>query len=109
MKYYRHKDWKNTACPGKYSSMMGKLVKDVNAEHAARKRGGTTAPKPSKPAPSKPSKPKPSGKAPGGTSTHSPYEKGGYIGRSRGRTVRTQASVVARRRASSIRRGTSDG
>lgn len=62
MKYYRHKDWKNTACPGKYATMMGKLVKDVNAEHAARKKGGTTAPKPSKPAPSKPSKPKPSGK-----------------------------------------------
>ena len=80
MKYYRHKDWKNTACPGKYSSMMGKLVKDVNAEHAARKRGGTTAPKPSKPAPSKPSKPKPSGKAPGGTKYAFPYEKGGYIG-----------------------------
>lgn len=62
MKYYRHKDWKSTACPGKYATMMGKLIKDVNAEHAARKKGGTTSPKPSKPAPAKPSKPKPAGK-----------------------------------------------
>ena len=31
MKYYRHKDWKNTACPGKYSSRIGELVKAVNA------------------------------------------------------------------------------
>lgn len=61
MKYYGHKDWKNTACPGDYYPNLGKLVKDVNAEHAARKKGGTTSPKPgagSKPSkPAKPSKP----------------------------------------------------
>lgn len=78
LKYYGHKDWKNTDCPGDYYPRIGKLVKDVNAEHAARKKGGTTSPKPSKPAPSKP---KPSkGKTPGGTKYAFPYEKGGYIG-----------------------------
>ena len=54
MKYYKHSDWKNTACPGNYSDRIGELVKAVNAEHKRRKNGGA----PSKP--SKPSKPKPS-------------------------------------------------
>src|SRR5699024_4078294 len=31
MKYYRHKDCKNTACPGTYSSRIGELVKAVIA------------------------------------------------------------------------------
>lgn len=53
LKYYRHKDWKNTACPGRYSTRIGELVKAVNAEHKRRKNG-TAAP--SKPAPT--SKPK---------------------------------------------------
>lgn len=51
LKYYGHKDWKNTACPGDYYPRIGELVKAVNAEHKRRKNGG---------APSKPSKPKPS-------------------------------------------------
>src|SRR5690625_4519182 len=60
LKYYRHSDWKNTACPGRYGPRIGELVDAVNALRAARKNG--TA-KPSKPEPSKPSKP--SGKVPG--------------------------------------------
>lgn len=51
MKYYRHRDWKATACPGRYSGMIAKLVNDVNAAL----KGGTT--KPSAPKPSAPSKP----------------------------------------------------
>lgn len=46
MKYYRHRDWKATACPGRYSGMIAKLVNDVNAAL----KGGTTKPK--APAPS---------------------------------------------------------
>lgn len=61
LKYFKHSDWKATACPGRYASRIKQLVKDVNAEHAARKKGGTTSPKPgagSKPSkPAKPSKP----------------------------------------------------
>src|SRR5699024_10376331 len=54
MKYYRHRDWKATACPGRYSSMIAKLVNDVNAAL----KGGTTKPSaPKPPAPSKPSSP----------------------------------------------------
>lgn len=49
MKYYRHQDWKATACPGRYSTMIAKLVNDVNAAL----KGGTSKPT----APSKPSKP----------------------------------------------------
>lgn len=55
MKYFTHDDWKNTECPGRYRDQIGKLVDDVNAEHARRK-GGSAAPPKSKP--SKPSKPK---------------------------------------------------
>lgn len=51
MKYYRHSDWKSTACPGAYAKMISKLVNDVNAAL----KGGTT--KPSAPKPSAPSKP----------------------------------------------------
>lgn len=54
LKYYGHKDWKNTACPGDYSDRIGELVKAINAEHKRRKTGGAPKPKP------KPSKPKPS-------------------------------------------------
>lgn len=50
MKYYRHKDWKATACPGRYSDQIGKLVNAVNAELAS---GTTPAPKPTKPKPAK--------------------------------------------------------
>ena len=49
MKYYRHRDWKATACPGRYSGMIAKLVNDVNAAL----RGSTTKPS----APAKPSTP----------------------------------------------------
>ena len=45
MKYYRHKDWKNTACPGKYSSRIGELVDAVNA---ALKGKAPAKPKPPK-------------------------------------------------------------
>lgn len=41
MKYYRHHDWKATACPGVYSRMIVKLVNDVNAAL----RGSTSKPK----------------------------------------------------------------
>ena len=36
MRYFRHSDWKATACPGKYGSRIGELVNAVNAEHARR-------------------------------------------------------------------------
>lgn len=49
MKYYRHMDWKSTACPGVYRTMIAKLVNDVNAAL----RGSTAKPS----APSKPSTP----------------------------------------------------
>lgn len=48
MRYYRHKDWKATACPGRYSDLVGKLVNDVNAHLAGN---STPAPKPTKPKP----------------------------------------------------------
>lgn len=48
LKYYGHKDWKNTACPGDYYPRIGELVKAVNAEHKRRKTGGAPA-KPAKP------------------------------------------------------------
>jgi|SRR5699024_2167316 len=51
MKYYRHMDWKSTACPGVYANRIAKLVNDVNAAL----KGGTTKPK--APKPSKPSSP----------------------------------------------------
>ena len=41
MKYYRHHDWKATACPGVYSRMIAKLVNDINAAL----RGSTAKPK----------------------------------------------------------------
>lgn len=53
LKYFKHSDWKATACPGKYSDRIGELVDAVNAEHKRRKSGGAPA------KPSKPSKPKP--------------------------------------------------
>lgn len=56
LKYYRHKDWKATECPGKYGDHMGELVKAVNAEHKRRKAGGTVKPA-AKPKPTE--KPKP--------------------------------------------------
>lgn len=68
MKYYRHKDWKNTACPGRYSDRIGDLVKAINA-------GGAKSP--AKPKPSK-SKPKPKGKR--DTAPPFPWNKGHYIG-----------------------------
>ena len=74
LKYYRHSDWKNTACPGRYGPRIGELVDAVNALRAARKNG--TA-KPSKPEPSKPSKP--SGKVPG-PGYNFPLPSGAYFG-----------------------------
>ena len=61
LKYYGHKDWKSTACPGKYYDRIGELVKAINAEHKRRKNGGAPS-KPSKPAKPKPKPSKPSGK-----------------------------------------------
>lgn len=48
MRYYKHSDWKATACPGKYGSRIGELVKAVNDTLKGKK----PAPKPS-PAPAK--------------------------------------------------------
>lgn len=39
LRYYLHKDWSATACPGRYSSRLGEIVNDVNALH--EKRGNT--------------------------------------------------------------------
>lgn len=33
LKYYGHKDWKNTACPGKYYDRLGELVDAINEMH----------------------------------------------------------------------------
>lgn len=56
LKYYRHSDWKATACPGRYSDRMQELVDAVNAEHRRRGAGSIPAPAPRpKPAPVKPS------------------------------------------------------
>jgi SH3-like domain-containing protein len=44
LSYYRHSDWKATACPGVYRTMISRLVNDVNAEHRRRKSGGSTRP-----------------------------------------------------------------
>lgn len=53
LKYYEHSDWKNTACPGRYSGRIGALVKEINAEHKRRKSGSA------KPKPQPKPKPKP--------------------------------------------------
>lgn len=53
LRYYKHSDWKNTACPGRYGSRIQELVDAINAEHSRRK-GGKAKPSP-KPSP----KPKP--------------------------------------------------
>ena len=42
MKYYGHKDWKNTACPGDYYPRLGELVDAVNAYHKTGKVPSTT-------------------------------------------------------------------
>ena len=55
MKYARHSDFVNTACPGKYRTMIDQLIKDVNKELG---KTSSASPKPSKPATAKP-KPKP--------------------------------------------------
>ena len=56
LRYFKHKDWKPTSCPGAYSSRIGELVKAVNAEHARRKGKKPAAKKPAakKPAAKKP-------------------------------------------------------
>lgn len=72
LKYYGHKDWKNTACPGDYYPRLGELVDAVNAYH---KTGKVPAPKPSKP--SKPNRPV--GEAPG-PGYDFPWPSGHYIG-----------------------------
>lgn len=76
LKYFKHSDWKNTACPGKYAGRIGELVAAVNAEHTRRKTGGKPAPAPR---PSKPTQPKPAGRVPG-PGYDFPFEAGGYIG-----------------------------
>lgn len=53
MQYMRHMDVASTACPGRYASRMGRLVKDINKEHKRRgndpadprRKGKGTAPK----------------------------------------------------------------
>ena len=40
LKFYRHSDWKATACPGVYRNQISRLVNDVNAELRRRKSGG---------------------------------------------------------------------
>lgn len=42
LKYYGHKDWKNTACPGKYYDRLGELVDAVNEYHKTGKVPKTT-------------------------------------------------------------------
>ena len=42
LKYYGHKDWKNTACPGKYYDRLGELVNAVNEYHKTGKIPSTT-------------------------------------------------------------------
>lgn len=42
LKYYGHKDWKNTACPGKYYDRLGELVDAVNEYHKTGKIPSTT-------------------------------------------------------------------
>lgn len=42
MKYYGHKDWKNTACPGDYYDRLGELVDAVNAYKKTGKVPSTT-------------------------------------------------------------------
>lgn len=42
LKYYGHKDWKNTACPGDYYDRLGELVDAVNAYHKTGKVPKTT-------------------------------------------------------------------
>lgn len=42
MKYYGHKDWKNTACPGDYYPRLGELVDAVNAYKETGKVPSTT-------------------------------------------------------------------
>ncbi|HEY4557657.1 MAG TPA: N-acetylmuramoyl-L-alanine amidase [Enteractinococcus sp.] len=44
MKYWRHMDWKATACPGVYATRISQLVNDVNAEHRRRNGGDATVP-----------------------------------------------------------------
>lgn len=44
LKYYRHMDWKATACPGAYRTQIARLVNDVNAEHRRRRGSGSTRP-----------------------------------------------------------------
>src|SRR5690625_6911110 len=55
MKYARHSDFVNTACPSKYRTMIDQLIKDVNKELG---KSSSASPKPSKPVTTKP-KPKP--------------------------------------------------
>ena len=42
MKYYGHKDWKSTACPGDYYPRLGELVDAVNAYKKSGKVPSTT-------------------------------------------------------------------
>src|SRR5690625_5277862 len=55
MKYARHSDFVNPACPGKYRSMIDQLIQDVNKELG---KSSSASPRPSKPVTTKP-KPKP--------------------------------------------------
>lgn len=67
MQYMRHRDVASTACPGRWSNRIGRLVKAINAEHKRRgndpsdprrKATGKTKPAPVKSKVAKPSKPK---------------------------------------------------
>lgn len=54
LRYGRHSDYVNTACPGRWSSRIGELVNAVNAELASR--GVSVKPTKTKPAPGQPKK-----------------------------------------------------
>lgn len=53
MRYYRHSDWKATACPGRYKNRIGELVKAVNAELAGKRKPAKKSTSKAKTAPKK--------------------------------------------------------
>ena len=48
LKYYGHKDWKNTACPGDYYPRLGELVSSINALLDGKQPAAEPKPKPAK-------------------------------------------------------------
>lgn len=76
LKYWKHKDWKATACPGRYSDRIGELVDDVNAEHERRKNGEPQR----KPVPTDPPKEQPATGDVPGPGHDFPLHDGMYFG-----------------------------